>query len=270
MIISVFFNNLWDYIVEHSKEIISTIIVMLICTLAIIIGYIVARKYTSKRNRKKYAVSLASSLFSFYRGIVIFIGLLIICSAWGVKLTAVLIGIAIILIGLAIGAKDIIADIISGLIITFSDYYDVDDYISINGFEGYVKEIRLKTTKLINLNNEVKIISNSLIKEIINYSKNPYVGSFEILLPKNIDIKEVTSILEDNLGNIHDNIEGIIEGPNVIGLVDVNNEGNILKIVVKSIIDLNGLILSGVKSFTKEILDSNKINFKFYNKGSEK
>ena len=266
MKISVFFNNLWEYVVNHSREFFSTLIVILICVLVIIIGYIVAKKYTSKKSTKKYANELANKLFYFYRFIVCFIGVLIICSSWGIKLTAVLIGFAILLIGLSIGAKDVIADIISGLIITFSDYYDIDDYVCINGFKGFVKEVRLKTTKLINLKNEVRIIANSTIKEITNYSKNPFVNQFEIEFDKKENIEKVISILEDNLGNVNENIDGIIEGPNIIGLTDINNDGYVIKVVIKSKIDENNLVISGVKKYTKEILEFNNISFKFYKK----
>ena len=57
-------------------------------------------------NKRKYVSNLANSIFSFYKFIVIFVGLLIVCSTWGIKLTAVLMGIAIILIGIIIAAKN--------------------------------------------------------------------------------------------------------------------------------------------------------------------
>lgn len=266
MIFSVFFSNLWDYIKEHSKEMFSTVIVILICFLAIIIGYIVEKKFTARKGQKKYIISLANNLYSFYKWIVIFVGILIVCSAWGVKLTAVLIGIAIVLIGISIGARRIVADIIHGLIITFSDYFDIDDFVVINGFKGYVKEIRLRSTKLINVNNEVKIISNSDIRDISNYSKHPYVSSFEMIIDSKHQIDKVILLLEDNMGNINEKIEGIIEGPNILGITDVVNEGTIIRVVIKSIIDVNNLIISGVKKYTREILDLNKIEFKFCNK----
>lgn len=264
MIISVFFRNLWDYIVNHSQEFFSTLIVIILCVIAIIVGYIVTKKYSSKKDKKKNVINLANNLFTFYRAIVIFIGIIIICSSWGIKLTAVLIGIAIVLIGLSLGAKQVIADIINGLIITFSNYYDIDDYVCINGCKGYVKEIKLKATKIVNVANEVIIISNSEIKEVINYSKNPYVSSFEVLLDKTENVKKIINLLEDNLSNTNDKIEGIIEGPNIIGLTDVVNEGFVIKIVIKSAIDVNNLIISEVKKYTMELLDLNNIKYTFY------
>ena len=129
MIGSVFFENLWKFIVDHSKEFVSTIIVLLIWLIAIVVGYFIEKKYSSKKGKKKYVIELAKNIFSFYRGFIIFVGILVICSTWGVKLTSVLIGLAIFFATIALGSRKIIADIIRGLEINFSNLYDLDDIV---------------------------------------------------------------------------------------------------------------------------------------------
>ena len=266
MIISAFFNNLWDFILKYSKEFISTFIVIIICLLALVIGYLILKKYISN-NKRKYVLKLANSIFSFYKFIVIFIGLIIVCSTWGIKLTAVLIGVAIILIGIIISAKNSIADIINGLSITFGNYFDIDEFVDINGFKGYVKEVNLKTTKIVNINNEIKTISNAEIRNVINYSRNPYIHIIELLFDFTVnDINNVITLLEDSMSCIGENYDEIIEGPNVIGLSDVNNQGYVIKIVFKAKYDWNNLIISKIKLQTKNVLDKNNINFKFISK----
>lgn len=263
MKISVFFDNLGSFIVEHSREFIASFIVLLICVLAIIIGYLVEKKYASKNEKKKNLVELAKNINSFYRGLIIFIAVLIICSSWGVNVTAVLIGFAIFLIVIALGTRKIIADIVNGLFINFSNYYDIDDIVEINGFIGYVKEITLKATKLVNLNNETKVISNSQIVEFTNYSKLPYAYSFEMIVDYSSDIKKVMELLEDRYSNFDDKFDSIIEGPNLIGIIDVTNQGYLIKVVVKTKYDLYNATISHVKKITKEVLDDNNIKFMF-------
>lgn len=263
MKVSVFFDNLGSFIVDHSREFISSFIVLLISVLAILVGYLVEKKYVSKNDKKKHLVELAKNINSFYRGLIIFIAVLIICSSWGVNVTAVLIGFGIFLIVIALGTKKVIADIVNGLLISFSNYYDIDDVVEINGFIGYVKEITLKNTKLVNLNNEIKVISNSQIVEFTNYSKLPHAYSFEMIIDRSSDIKKVVELLEDRYSNFDDKFDNIIEGPNLIGITDVINQGYLVKVVVKTKYDLYNTTISYVKNCTKEILDQNNINFKF-------
>lgn len=264
MIGSVFFENLWNFIVDHSKEFVSTIIVLLICLIAIVVGYFIEKKYSSKKGKKKYVIELAKNIFSFYRGFIIFVGILLICSTWGVKLTSVLIGLAIFFATIALGSRKIIADIIRGLEINFSNLYDLDDIVEINGFTGYVKDITLKTTKLLNINNEVRIIANSEIREITNYSKYPHVSSFEISLSNKENVKMIIGLLEDNFSKNDDKFEKIIEGPNVIGISEMTNDRIIIKIQYKDKYDLSNTLLTDIKVFVKEILDLNNINFEFF------
>lgn len=266
MIGSVFFDNLWNFIVAHSKEFLSTLIVLIICVIAIVVGYFIEKKYSSKKEKKKYAIQLAKNIFSFYRGVIIFVGALVICSTWGVKLTPVLIGLAIFFTTIAIGSKKMIADIIRGLEINFSNLFDLDDIVEINGFTGYVKDITLKTTKLLNINNEIRVIANSEIREFTNYSKYPHVTSFEITLSNQENIKKVVDLLEDNFSNNDDRFEKIIEGPNVIGISEITNESTNVKIQYKHKYDLTNTLLTEIKVFVKEILDLNNINFEFFKK----
>ena len=55
--------------------------------------------------------------------------------------------------------------------IILEDQFDIGDTVEINGFNGTVEELGLKSTKLKNSENVIKIISNRTITEVINYSK---------------------------------------------------------------------------------------------------
>lgn len=268
MIISVFFDNLGNFIINHSSEFVSSFIILISGIFAILVGYFVQKNYTEKKDRKKNLIYLAKNIFTFYRGLVIFIIVLLIANSWGVNLTAVLVGIAIVLIAVVFSARKIIADIISGLFINFSDYYNIDDVVEINGFIGYVKEITLRSTKLVNSNNESRIISNSEISEFTNYSKLPYIYSIEIKTNYSVDINKIITLLEDSFINFEDNYDNIIEGPNVIGLKDITNQGYIIKIIVKTKYDFNNATITNIKRFIKETLDHNKIEFMFIEEGS--
>ena len=60
---------------------------------------------------------------------------------------------------IGLGAQDLIKDLLSGFSIIFENHYDIDDIVEIKGFKGRVLDIGLKSTKLINWKNEVKIFT---------------------------------------------------------------------------------------------------------------
>lgn len=263
---SVFFDNVWKFISEHSEEFVSTIIILLFCIIVIMVGYIVQKKYSANKRKKKFAVLLAQDIFSFFRGFVIVVCSLIILSIWGANFNSLLIGFAIFFLAVALGSRQMITDIIRGLEINFSNYFDIDDVVEINGFIGYVKEINLKTTKLLNTKNEYRTFPNGEIREFTNYSKFPHVTTLEIIILNDNHIKKAIEILEDNISKNDDKFENIIEGPNILGVTDVLDNTTIIKITYKAKYDITNNLLTELKLFVKEILKDNNIPFKFYDK----
>ncbi|WOO87216.1 mechanosensitive ion channel family protein [Mollicutes bacterium LVI A0039] len=81
-------------------------------------------------------------------------------------------GAASIIIGLA--AKELITDFINGFFTVVEGYYDVGDYIVVNGHTGVVEKLGIKATVLRTDQGEQVTIPNSLIEEIINYNRGEH------------------------------------------------------------------------------------------------
>ena len=74
------------------------------------------------------------------------------------------------LMGLVIGmgARDLITDILAGLFIIFEGDFQVGDIIDIGNFSGMVKEIGIRTTKIVSWNRNIKIVNNRNLSSVIN------------------------------------------------------------------------------------------------------
>ena len=78
-------------------------------------------------------------------------------------------GVLALIIGL--GSQSLVADILAGIFIVFEGEFQVGDIVIIDGWRGEVKEIGIRTTKLVDVGGNIKIVNNSEIKTIINQTQ---------------------------------------------------------------------------------------------------
>ena len=104
------------------------------------------------------------SVFSHLLGILVwFIGVLFILSNFGVNITALLAGFGIGGIAIAFAFQNILRDLFSYLTILLDQPINEGDIIEINGREGTVKHIGIKTTRLLTSGGEEIVIANDTI-----------------------------------------------------------------------------------------------------------
>ena len=104
------------------------------------------------------------------------------------------------IIGLAIGfaAKDVVANLISGALITIDRPFRIGDDVQIGSLEGRVKQITLRSTKIKSFDGKYIIIPNSKLATdpIINYSRSELRRiELDFEVETGTDIKKVRKII---------------------------------------------------------------------------
>jgi MscS family membrane protein len=101
------------------------------------------------------------------------IGILVILYLAGVELTAVISGLGIGGLAVALASKDSLANFFGTLSILFSDVFSQGDWIEVDGKEGTVVEIGLRVTKLRTFDNAVIAIPNAILanQDVRNWNK---------------------------------------------------------------------------------------------------
>ncbi|NNK49577.1 MAG: mechanosensitive ion channel family protein [Gemmatimonadetes bacterium] len=96
-----------------------------------------------------------------------------VLQAWGVNVTALITGLGIGGIAIALAVQSILADLFASLSIIFDKPFVVGDYLTIDDYRGTVEEIGLKTTQLRSVSGEQLVFSNSdlLRSRIRNYGR---------------------------------------------------------------------------------------------------
>jgi small-conductance mechanosensitive channel len=104
--------------------------------------------------------------------IVVVLGVLISFQFVGIDLTSLAVIFGLLSVGIGFGLQNITANFISGLIIMFERPITVGDRVDVNGIEGDVTEINIRSTKIRTLNNISIIVPNTQFVEnnVINYS----------------------------------------------------------------------------------------------------
>ena len=229
-----------------------------------LIARIITKRFIKRNNgKRKHAVTLAKLLLSICKYVIVILTVVILLSTWGINVAPLLAGAGIVALGISLGAQKIIGDFISGLCIVFENCYDVDDVVEINGFKGRVEEITLRSTKLVNWKNEMRIISNGNINDITNYSKAPSICSVDITVAYHENIDHVIQVLEEHLGELRDMFPQIIEGPNVIGVVGLNDSSVAIRVNVKTNTEEHYAVERGINKFVKDLFDKEGIEIPF-------
>ncbi len=112
----------------------------------------------------------------------------------------------------AILSKDFIADIISGMIISFSSEVSIDDYVKIGDHRGRIIDINIAKIALLNEDDDIIFIPNGKVfsSEIINYTKKQIKKTsidFEIPAGSISSIDELEVQLIQSLAEYHHLIE---------------------------------------------------------------
>ncbi len=137
----------------------------------------------------------------------------------GFDTRALLASVSILSLAVTLGAKDLVADILAGVFIIFEDQFRVGDIIEVNGFSGVVEEIGVRSTRLVGIGDNIKIIGNESVKNVLNMSKMNSWYSIDLKVPSDQPIMEIEDMLRHELPAVGDAIPEIISGPYYKGVM---------------------------------------------------
>ena len=96
-----------------------------------------------------------------------------VLSLMGIEVKALITSLSIVAAAIAIISKDFVNDLIVGIYYSFTDVFEVGDYVKFHGYKGKVVDIGLLKIRLLNDNDDVVILPNGKVyaDEIVNYTR---------------------------------------------------------------------------------------------------
>ncbi len=101
------------------------------------------------------------ALTSLFNVLVYVLGLLFLLDNLGINITAIVAGLGIGGIAVALAAQALLGDLFSYFVIFFDRPFEIGDFITVDTKSGTIEQIGIKSTKIRSLSGELIIISNS-------------------------------------------------------------------------------------------------------------
>jgi len=129
-------------------------------------------KFTSRFN-PELSHEMGNFILAFLRGIIIFIGLGVILQVWGINVAGLIAGLGIGGLAFALAAKDTAANLFGSIALLLDKSIRIGEWIKIDGVEGVVEDIGMRTTKIRSFQKSLITLPNQMIANspIQNFSR---------------------------------------------------------------------------------------------------
>jgi len=242
--------------------------ILFVIFVIIITGIIlwVTKKIFNRLVLKKHInVGKKHAIYQIIKYFVWVIAIAIALESIGIKLTLLIAGSAALLVGLGLGLQNVFQDFISGVVILVESTIQVNDVIDVEGFVGRVKEIGLRTSKVVTRDGIVTIIPNSKFttERVINWSHTKRKTRFNICVgvAYGSDVELVRKVLLE-CATEHSEVENTPKS--FVRFIDFGNSSLDFKLFFWS---MNNFYVENIKSDLRFLIDKkfreNKIQIPF-------
>ena len=253
-------NAFANYFLEHAIP--NTLRTIQIAGIAII--FAVALHYFARiAFVGKKAKTISRLIVSFFKWVIALCAFFFTLDAWGADTTTLLASAGVLTLIIGLGSQSLVADILAGIFIVFEGEFQVGDIVLIDGWRGEVKEIGIRTTKLVDLGGNIKIVNNSEIKTIINQTQELSVAKTYVSVSYNARIEKIEAVIADNIEKMKEKIPGIEEGPYYKGVSELGESGVSLLFIAKCKEDDIYQVQRDLNREIKIMFDDNNIEIPF-------
>lgn len=150
---------------------IMTLLINLIVVIAVLkLIDVVNKKVTDKIKTEESNSPLlrfVPLLMKLIKVLIVFIAITAILQAHGYSLSSVIAGFGIGGLAVGMAAKDTIANVFGSLSLLSDHVYKIGDYIKVEGIEGYVEDVSMRSTKIRDLDNFLITIPNNTVANAV-------------------------------------------------------------------------------------------------------
>jgi moderate conductance mechanosensitive channel len=195
-----------------------------------------------KLRQARRRATVAKLLLDTFQIVVWSVVVMIILTSLGVNLGPLLATAGIAGVALGFGAQTIVRDTLSGFFILAENQFDVGDTVdlqtSAQPVSGTVEALTLRITMVRAFDGTLNIVPNGNILVTSNKTRGWGRAIVDLRLPYDQDVDQVREILNELFDEIRavPPFEGALrEGPDVLGIVQLTDAAEILRVVAETI-----------------------------------
>ncbi|MDD3361403.1 MAG: mechanosensitive ion channel [Hespellia sp.] len=140
-------------------------------------------------------------------------------------------GLMSLVVGL--GAQSLISDILAGIFIVFEGEFRVGDIITLGTFRGTVLEIGIRSTKIEDFSQDIKIVNNSDITGIVNMTRKYSYAFCDVGIEYTESLERVETILQKELPHVKERLPEIEAGPYYRGVISLGDSSVVIRILAQ-------------------------------------
>lgn len=243
--------RLWEILVGHGLPLLA---LLLLAILVPRIGRLVVRVIESRLDEEEEAtkarLAIAGALVYVFEAIAYFLIIIAALSNLGVPPLGAAIPATIVSAAVGFGAQSIIADFMAGFFVLSEKQYGVGDYVSfdaLNGVEGTVVALTLRTTKVRTPSGEVVTIPNGSAGVVTNFSQDwsRAVVNFAVPVQRGENLPDITSRVESisreaiEDPTIASDVNGTVEVLPATDIVAPTAAGHPWQVTFRILVDVN-------------------------------
>ena len=233
------------------------IIIVVICqALVMLLSYFYDRRFSRNGARGNTRAGTINTLMkSVTKYMLYFIAALMILEVLGINYMPVIASAGVVGVAIGFGAQSLVKDIISGLFIMLEDTYRVGEYIAAAGVGGFVDEFGLRTTKLRDWGNELRVIPNGQIDKVTNYSRGNLYSFMSIPVGYTANLPLVYASIEKACGRLTSE-KGFSTPPRILGVEGVTATTMMIKIAFEASINEKDSVELLLREYCRDALDA--------------
>jgi len=168
---------------------------------------------------------------------VLLIGIITILDDLGVDITAIVTGLGIGGLALALGAQTLVRDTINGIFLLAEDQFRTGDVVRIADHTGTVESISLRRTIIRDEDGVVHSVPNGSINVVSNYTREFAVVNLKLQIAYGEDLARVNAVVErvgKELAADPEHAGSIIEPPQASRVEAIGDDGVTLTVAVRA------------------------------------
>jgi moderate conductance mechanosensitive channel len=221
---------------------------------------------TAKLENEKRIITLMGIVKRLGKLVIWAIFIMILLRQLGIDIAPILAGAGIIGLAVGFGAQELVRDFISGFFMLMEDQIRRGDYAMINGVDGLVEKIELRTITLRDMTGTVHIIQNGKINSLANMTKEWSAIVLEIGVAYKEDVDKVIKVMREvgeELASDSALRDQIIEPVEILGLDKFAESAIVIKARIKTVPLSQWAIGREYRKRLKYAFDENNISIPF-------
>lgn len=163
------FKTIGSYVAEHGfKLLLALCIVVVGVCIAWLLGFLIKKIFA----RTRVDGAMLTFIVSIFRILIVVLAVLVAASVLELSTSGLLVSLGTVALAIGLALKDSFANLANGILLLINKPFRRGDFVSINGVEGKVHNIKLLTVELITFDNVKIVLPNNTVLNgnIVNYS----------------------------------------------------------------------------------------------------